>query len=240
MRDSTLGFSLVEMMVAVTVAMIMSIGVLYLYSGQVRTFSQTARKAQTTQEAQSAFEAIARLVRQAEMCLTCITQQTMGIAYPGGASNPNAAGTLQLAGDSVQIDFTVPSGYDIWPNTASPHTDNAIRIEWSAATNMVQVSAGASVADAAGARTPITIAGTSGNMNTKIINLDVWPMVVDAAGAVAAGASATSKPTAGYRLTMTARVGTADGTYTNPLDPTGPLKNYRTVTYERIILPRNW
>lgn len=211
MRKNTLGFSLIEMMIAVTVAMIMSIGVLLVYAGQVRTFSQTARKAQTTQEAQSAFEVIAGLVRQAEMCLTCITQQTMGITNP--------------AASSVQIDFTVPSGYYIWPNTASPYTNNAMRIEWSNASSAVQVSAGASVADAAGARAPIVLVGASGNMNTKIADLAVWPMVVDAAGVVAAGASATTKPTAGYRITMTAKVGTVD---------------VKTVTYERIILPRNW
>lgn len=238
MRKNILGLSLIELMIAVTIAMVMSIGVLLIYAGQVRTFSQTARKAQTTQEAQSAFEVIAGLVRQAEMCLTCITQQTMGITLPGGVANP--AGTLQVAGDSAQIDFTVPSGYYIWPNTTAPYTSNAIRIEWSAATNVVQVSAGTSVADTAAMRTPIAIAGASGNLNTKIVNLDIWPMVVDAAGAVTAGATVTTKPTAGYRLTMTARVGTADASYTNPLDPTGPLKNYRTVTYERIILPRNW
>lgn len=225
MRKNMLGVSLVEMMISVTIAMVMSIGVLLIYAGQVRTFSQTARKAQTTQEAQSAFEVIAGLVRQAEMCLTCITQQRIGITYPAGVANPNAVGTLQLAGDRVQIDFTVPSGYYIWPNTAAPYTNNAMRIEWSLASSTVQVSAGASVADTAAMRTPIAVAGASGNLNTKIINLDVWPMVVDAAGAVAAGASATTKPTAGYGITMTAQVGSADA---------------KTVTYERIVLPRNW
>lgn len=240
MRKNVLGLSLVELMISVTIAMIMSIGVLYLYAGQVRTFSQVARKEQTTQEAQSAFEVIAGLVRQAEMCLACTPQQTIGIIYPAGVSNPNAASSVQLANDSVQIDFTVPSGYPIWPNDTGTFTNNAIRIDWSAATNVVQVSAGASVTDAAGARTPIAIAGASGNMNTKVVNLDIWPMAVSATGAVTAGATATDKATAGYRLTLTARVGTADATYTNPLDPAGPLKNYRTVTYERIILPRNW
>jgi len=224
MRKNMLGVSLIEMMIAVTIAMVMSIGVLLIYAGQVRTFSQTARKAQTTQEAQSAFEVIAGLVRQAQMCLTCTTQLTMGLTYPLGVANPNATGTLQLAGDSVQIDFTVPTGYYIWPNITDPYTNNAIRIEWSLATKVVQVSAGASVADTAGARTPIAIAGASGNLNTKIINLDVWPMVVNA-GVVTAGALATTKPTAGYRITMTAQVGTVDA---------------KTVTYERIILPRNW
>lgn len=237
MRNNIRGLSLVELMISVTIAMTMSIGALYVYAGQVRTFSQVARKDHVSQEAQSAFEVIAGLLRQAEMCLTCTPQQAMGITYPAAVANPNGA-VLQLANDSVQIDFTVPSGYSIWPNDAGTFTNNAIRIEWSGLTNVVQVSADASIASAH--TTKYAIAGAIGNLNTKIVNLDIWPMVVNASGAVTAGAAATDKATAGYRLTMTASVGTADASYTNPLDQNGPLKNYRTVTYERIILPRNW
>jgi type II secretory pathway pseudopilin PulG len=232
------GMSLTELMIALTISMILSIGVLYIYAGQVRTFFQVARKEHTTLEAQSAFEVVAGLVRQAEMCLivgpACPTLKGIAITYPAGVANPNAS--VQLTNDSIQIDFSVPSGYSIWPNNTPPYTNNAMRVSWSVATNIVQLSAGAT----AGAGSVLDIAGASGNLNTKIVNLDLWPMVVDAAGAVTPGAAVTDKATAGYRLVMTARVGTPDITYTNPLDPNGPLKNYRTVTYERIILPRNW
>lgn len=244
MRNDQKGLSLTELMIAVTIAMIMSIGVFYIYAGQVRTFFHVARKEHTTQETQSAFEVVASLIRQAQMCLvvgpSCPTLQTIVITYPAALPNPNAAGSVQLANDSVQINFTVPSGYANWPNDVSPFTNNAIRVKWDANSNQVTISAGASVADADILRTPVTIAGASGNQNTKIINLDLWPMVVDAVGTITPGATITVKATAGYRLTMSARVGTSDSTYTNLLDPTGPLKNYRTVTYERIILPRNW
>lgn len=240
MRKNMQGLSLVELMVSITVAMIMSIGVLYLYAGQIRTFSQVARKEHTTQEAQSAFDVLANALRQAEMCLVCAPQQTMGVTYPAGVANPNASTTLAVVNDSVQIDFTVPTGYAIWPNNVSPYTNHAIRINWSAADNQVKISAGSSVADAATLRAPVVLAGATGNQNTKIVNLDVWPMVVSAAGVVSPAAAVTDKATAGFKLSMTARVGTADSSYTNPLDTTGPLKNYRTVTYERVILPRNW
>ncbi len=62
-------------------------------------------------------------------------------------------------------------------------------------------------------------------MNTKIIDFTVWPMAVDSAGAVAVATLSTDKPTAGYRIAMTAKVGTAET---------------KTLTYERVILPRNW
>lgn len=233
------GLSLVELMVSITVAMIISIGALYVYSGQLRTFFQTARKEQTTQEAAAAFEIISSLLRQAEICLSCSPQQTVAMTYPTGISNPNATTTLQAANDSIQVDFTVPSGYSIWPNDSTPYTNNAIRLEWSAASGILYVSAGASVTDTSSSRTLIPLAGNSGNLNTRVINFDVWPMVVDAAGAVATGA-AGDKPTAGYRIVLTSRVGAPDATYTNPLDPTGALKNYRTVTYESTVLSRNW
>lgn len=211
MRKNMLGFSLIEMMIALTVTMVMTIGVALIYAGQIRTFSQTARKAQTTQEAQSAFEVVASLVRQAEMCLTCINQQTVSITNP--------------AANSVQVDFTVPAGYPVWPNDVSPYTNNAMRIEWSSGNKDLRISAGSSVLDAPTLRTPIAIAGATGNMNTKITDFTIWPMVVDTAGAVTAGALSTTKPTAGYRIAMTAKVGTAES---------------KTLTYERVILPRNW
>lgn len=227
-------------MVSITVSMIISIGALYVYSGQLRTFFQVARKEQTTQEAAAAFEAISSLLRQAEICLSCSPQQTVAITYPTGITNPNAATTLQTINDSIQVDFTVPSGYSIWPNDSSPYTNNAIRLEWTAANGVLYVSAGASVSDASSSRTRIPLAGHTGNLNTRVVNFDVWPMTVNATGAVAAGGTAGDKPTAGYRIVLTARVGSSDATYTNPLDPTGVLKNYRTVTYESTVLSRNW
>lgn len=231
---------MVELMISITIAMILSIGMLLFYTNQVRTFTQVARKEHTTQESLSAFEVIAGLLRQAEMCLVCPTPQTISIAYPIGVANPNAVGTLQQTNDSTQLDFTTPSGYEIWPNNVSPYTNNAIRIIWDNSNNQVSISAGASITDAANLRAPIILAGAPGNQNTKIINLDLWPMAVDAAGVVTATPNVTDKATAGFRLSMTARVGVADTTYINPLDSAGSLKNYRTVTYERNILPRNW
>lgn len=238
------GFSLVELMIAVTIAMALSIAVMYVYAGQIRTFSQVARKEQTSQESRSAFEVLSNLVRQADLCLSadtnrCPTNLTIGLSYPNGVSNPNPATTLQRANDSVQIDFVVPTGYEIWPNATSPYTNNAIRIEWSTTDGIVWLSAGASVTDGARANR-VQLAGGTGNMNSQIVNLDLWPQQVSSTGVVSDAATASAKPTGGYRLSMTARVGTADSTYTNTLDPTGPLKNYRTITYQRNIIPRNW
>ncbi|BBI98911.1 hypothetical protein FGKAn22_06040 [Ferrigenium kumadai] len=233
------GYTLIEMMVALTIAMFISITTLYLYSGQVRTFFHTARKQQTTEEIQAAFEAVTDLLRQAEMCLTCNPAQQISITYPAGIANPNGTQTPYLANDSIDLDFTVPAGYAIWPNNTAPYSENAMHLTWSQANGALLLSSGTDAAAAQGA-SAVAIAGSTGRLNTRIVNFDVWPLTVGASNVPATGTAASDKPTAGYHVVMTARVGSPDGTYTNKLDPNGAMRNYRTVTYEADILPRNW
>ncbi len=234
------GYTLVEMMVAITIAMVVSIATIYLYTGQVRTFYHTARKQQTTEEIQAAFETVTTLLRQAEMCLTCNPAQQISIIYPAGIANPNGPQTLHQANDAIDLDFTVPAGYAIWPNdAAAPYANNAMHLSWSQAGGTLLLSSGPTMA-AAQAASSVVIAGSTGRMNTRIVNFDVWPQVVGVGNLPTAGASATTKPTAGYHVVMTARVGASDLDYVNRLDPNGAMRNYRTVTYEADILPRNW
>ncbi len=233
------GHTLIEMMVALTIAMTVSIATMLLYSGQVHTFYHTARKQQTTEEIQAAFEAVTNLLRQAEMCLTCNPAQQVSITYPPGIANPNGAKTPYTANDSIDLDFTVPIGYAIWPNATAPYANNALHLSWSQANGTLLLSNGANTA-AAQAAPAIVIAGSTGNMNTRIVNFDVWPLTVGATNAPASGTSSGAKPIAGYHVVMTARVGAIDTSYTNQLDPNGPMRNYRTITYEADILPRNW
>lgn len=233
------GYTLIEMMVSITVAMLLSIATVYVYSGQVGTFYHTARKQQTTAELQAAFENVTNLLRQAEMCLTCNPAQMIAINYPAGVANPNGPQTLSLANDSISLDFTVPQGYAIWPNDAAPYLNNAIHLVWSRTSGTLTLSNGADVATAQAAP-GIDIAGSTGRMNTRIINFDVWPLAIGAGLAPVPGGSATAKPVAGYHVVMTARVGSRDPNYINNFDPNGPMRNYRTVTYEADVLPRNW
>jgi hypothetical protein len=228
------------MMVSLTIAMVISISTMYLYSGQIHTFYYTARKQQTTEEIQAAFEAVTNLVRQAEMCLTCNPAQQISITYPAGVTNPNGPQTPYLANDEISLDFTVPSGYAIWPNDkAPPYAKNAMHLTWSQATGALLLSSGLTTA-AAQTASSVAIAGSSGRLNTRIVNFDVWPLVANAGNLPTPGASASDKPTAGYHVVITARIGASDISYINQLDPNGAMRNYRTITYEADILPRNW
>lgn len=227
------GYTLIELMVSLLLAMLISIAAMYLFGGQMHSFYQHARKQQTSGEVQSAFEAITTLLRQAEMCLSCNPAQQIAITYPAGLANPNQATTPYLAGDAIDLDFTVPAGYAIWPNNNAPYANNTIHLSWSQANGTVKLGNGPDAATATAAA--IDIAGSNGNLNTRIVNLDVWPLTTGGTGA-----SAADKPNAGYHVVMTARTGNKDMSYTNPLDPQGPMQHYRTITYEADILPRNW
>lgn len=236
MRKQT-GYSLIEMMIALTIAMVLSIATMYLYSGQIHTFYHAARKQQTNEEIQAAFEAVTNLLRQAEMCLTCAPAQQIAISYPAGIAGPNGAKTPYLANDGITLDFTVPTGYAIWPNSTAPYANNAMHLTWSQANGTLLLSSGPDIATAQAAP-GVSIGGSTGRMNTRLINFDVWPLTAGIAGTP--GANAGDKPTAGYHVVMTARVGASDASYTNQLDPNGAMRNYRTITYEADVLPRNW
>ena len=232
------GLSLIELMVSITVALILSSVVLYFYTAQSATFQQSAFKERTTEEARGGFDLLNHLLRHAEICPVCTPASNVTISYaPSGAAN----GTLvpEISNDNVQIDIILPSGYSVWPNTVSPYTNNFIRIAWSnsgANANQILVSAAATAVTLAAA-VPVVLAGSNdvNGRNTRIVNLDLWPLKADGT----AQAAATDAALGGYQLRLTARVGPRDSSYTNALDPSGPLKNYRVALFQSTVYPRN-
>ncbi|MFZ5503465.1 MAG: PilW family protein [Pseudomonadota bacterium] len=239
MRKTESGLSLIEMMVSITVAMILSIVVLLLYSGQMRTFAQVASKENTEQEIQSAANVVGQLLRQAIICQStlCTSATSIGVTYNGGGRNGNV---LRTPNKSVQVDFTLPGGYYAWPNTTAPFTNNFIRLTWAEASGQLNISAAASAAGHSAATTRTLL----GNSNLVVTNFDLWPMT--AGGAAAANTTCTSAtttgcPYGGYDLAITARSAKRDHTYTNPLDTNDGLglKHFRTVTVNSNIYPRN-
>ncbi len=232
------GFTLIEMMVSVTIALLLSIAVIFLYVGQTQVFAQAARKDQMSQEVVQGYEVLSRLLRQAQICLdaTLCGGSIVTVTPSYGSGARNSVSSLELSNDNLQLDFTIPAGYSIWPNSTAPYNNNSIRISWSnsgANAYQIVVRSGASFAALGD---PIVLIGANDAYNTRIINLDVWPLQ---ANGTAAGA-ATDRPDGGYQLTMTGRVGPADPGYVNSLDATGPLKNYRTVSFVSTVFPRNW
>lgn len=232
-RNRLSGVTLIEMMIALVISMLITIAAMSAYVGQSRVVVHQARKDQASQTDTLTYEVLSRLLRHAQTGLISITY-----GGAGAAAAPNASSVLEVASDSITVDFTLPSGYAIWPNDVSPFTNNAVRLTWSnTGTNAYQVRiANAATTAGLGTATFTTVAGSNDGSNARIINLDYWPLQGDGRSLQAtAGSSADG----GYRLTLTTRAGIADPGYTNPQDPNGSLKNYRTSSIMGVVVPRN-
>lgn len=230
------GFTLIEVMVAMVISIGISLASISLMLNESNMMLQNTKKSQAEQEGLAAFNLISDLLSQSVLCLTtCPTVTKIDITYPNGISNPNGLNVLSINGDFIDIKFTIPNGYSAWPNDIAPYTSNEIIVKWDKTTETVKISAGLGNST----RTDYIIAGGSGAKDYKVINFDLWPLVTSN-GVIVNGSTVNSRPTAGYKLSMTVRVSSPDNTYLNLTDPTGAYKNYRTVTFNKIVMPRNW
>lgn len=103
------GLSLVELMISLTVASILSIAVLASFTSQASIFINQSRRTQSYDEGRMAFEALTRLIRHAESSSINISTND---------------------GSKLAFSFTIPSGYPIWPNTSGSFSDNHIFVKW--------------------------------------------------------------------------------------------------------------
>ena len=224
------GFTLVEAMVATLLASLMSISVISIYINQTVSIAAETQREASTLEANQAYELVTRLLRQAP-------RNALVINYANPVLNGNA---LEIANDNIDITFELPSGFNSWPNnnpnTVPPFNQNIVRISWDnsgANQFLITVTNANTVANLP----PVgqAIAGNNTGDDARIINFDVWPMQDQFIPAVAVNDPAIS----GYFVSLTTRSANPDFNYTNPADPNGPLKNFRTHTVSGIVSPRN-
>ncbi|MBL1275292.1 MAG: prepilin-type N-terminal cleavage/methylation domain-containing protein [Ectothiorhodospiraceae bacterium] len=164
------GFTLIEMMVSIVVASLLSIAVINTYTSQSSMFTIQSQRTRMANDGRDTYEVLSRLLRQAE-------------------SSSIATST---AGTTLTIDFTIPTGYRVWPNTTAPYADNAIRLQWDSTgsnPSEIRIANGTTIAGL-GSDPLNTLVGNTTGSNTQITNL------------------ALSQNVSGdYALTITARAG---------------------------------
>lgn len=156
--NSSQGFTLVEMMVSITISSLLSVAIVSSFSTQSVLFLSHSKRMQATEDGREVFEVITRLLQQAHQNSIVITQNTSS---------------------DIQIDFTLPSGYPIWPNTISPYDKNAVRIRWtggavtSANTKTINQITVANASDigSLNSSTAMPLAGSADHLNTRISQL---------------------------------------------------------------------
>ncbi len=226
------GYSLIELMIATSLATLMSLGVLGIFVNQTNNIRVASQRDNTAEQTTQTFDLLSRLLRQADF-------DNVTINYPAGAAL-NAANELELTDDGITVDLLLPPGFRIWPNDVAPFDNNAIRLKWhnksdDSSPHTIQITNANSLA-ALSNDNLIDLAGSNGSDQlARIINLDVWPMQ----DLATPQADATGAATGGYLLRVTTRSAQQDISYINPDDPEDSLKHYRTYSVSGIIFPRN-
>jgi len=152
------GMSMVELMVSLTVASVLSLAVLASFASQSEIFINQSRRAQSYDDGRMAFDVLTRLLRHAESDSIDITDN----------------------GTDLLAKFTVPAGFPIWPNLSGSFTDNHIFIKWADhddaangyAKDQIRLAKSSS-ASVPAADQFVTLAGADSGSNTRITDLNI-------------------------------------------------------------------
>jgi len=158
MINAQRGMSLVELMISLTVASVLSLAVLASFASQGEIFLNQSRRAQSYDEGRLAFSVLTRLLRHAE------------------------SGSISISdnGTDLTAQFRIPVGYPIWPNLSANYTDNHIFIKWADhdddangfAKDQIRLAKSSSSSMPA-ADQFATLAGADSTNNTRITDLNI-------------------------------------------------------------------
>jgi len=224
------GFSLIELMIAMTIAAFMSLAVISIFVNQTTHLSHETQRDSAVQEANRTFDMISRLLRQSY-------KNSINITYPAGKT-PNNESTPEISNDEINIDFSIPDGFNVWPNDKAPYENNNVRLKWNNNSDnsyVIQI-ASANNFDAISDSDLKILAGDNTGDQARIVNLDIWPLADQRTLQNTANQTANS----GYLLRVTARTAQKDIAYINPdVAEDNPQKHYRTYTVSGVVSPRN-
>lgn len=178
------GISLIELMVAITVASLLSVGVVAAYSSNTAMMTQQMRRSYAAEEGRNTFEMLSEMILHSQF-------QSVNIDYGSGSGDRNDADEVAIAGDEITVGLKLPDGFPVWPNMDPPYNNTDVTISWTA------TGAQAYEIHVLHNGNDYTLAGDS--RNRRIANLDLWPL--DKNGGFQA--NATDLPLSGYRIVLT-------------------------------------
>jgi len=215
-------------MISMVIAGLMSVAVMQLFIAETNHIRQESHRDITAVETQTLFETLSRLLRMAQVDSINIQSAT-----------PPDADQLRQDNDSLDIRFTLPENYRVWPNDQADsnglYSNNQIRLYWQ---NNGQTELKNDTLYIAWS-TPENIEQANllalNNASTPIINLDIWPTKADQTPAD----NANITEAGGLLINMISRSPGQDLTFNNSLDTTGEFKHIRTHQSSTIVAPRN-
>lgn len=202
-KKYTGGFGMVEVMVGVTIASLMTIAVVSVYISQSATFTRQSSRNYAASDAWDAYAAVNNLLKHARF-------SSFNVSYGAGAFNDGVpppvelldTGTGAVAPDEITVTFQTPLGMDVWPNNVAPFAKNQMRLTWrNSGADSYQIRL--VISNGITADPAIILAGGNRGANSRVINVDLWPL--DRAGV--RRASAADSPLGGYQLALSTRAG---------------------------------
>lgn len=204
-RNTQFGFTMIELMVGITIACIMTVAIVNVYVNQNATLSRQNSRNVAAADAWEAYGLIKRLLEHADIA-------SFSATYGKGARNSTNPPAIELldnankpADDEIEVNFRTPWQMNIWPNDQFPFQMNQMKLTWKnyGEDNYViklVISDGASTQE-------ILLAGGAQNGNSKVINLDIWPVGNDGAPQ----ANPTDRPYGGFLVVLNTRAGQKTG-----------------------------
>lgn len=172
------GLTMIELLISLLISSIAAIAFISMFATQVSIVSTQSRRAQIEEEGREVFDILLRLLYTANTSSLSITQTAT----------------------KTSIDFTIPSGFNVWPNIIPPYTNNAIRILWAdngANANQIVIASAPTIGGLNGAAIN-TLAGSSNTVNTQVTGLTL-----------------TGQGDGSYMLTLNVTTGNGAGTVTS-------------------------
>lgn len=228
------GISLIELMIVIVLSSFVTLTTSAMFTQHMSVIRTDSDKDVLREETINAFMLANYLLRHAEA-------GSVNVQYLGAVNKTNSADELEIANKKVQIDFSLPAGFPVWPNDTAPFSENHVRLRWSNTESdlksyAITIATAASSAGLSSAVAAVLAGGNTKN-STRIVNLDVWPLSMDGK---TLQPNKSDPAAGGYLIGITGRTSSIANGYTHPLAATNPaFKNYRTYTTAGTAMPRN-
>lgn len=152
------GLSLVELMVSLTIASVLSVAVVSSFSSQNGVYLRQAQRVQVQDDGRQAFDILTRLLLHAQAASIQVTDNN----------------------SDVLVRFQIPAGFPIWPNLGSGYANNVVFIKWADNTDSTagHVAHQLRIANSSTISTPaessfVALVGSDSGNNTRITDFSV-------------------------------------------------------------------
>lgn len=169
MKYKAAGYSLVELLIALAVASILSIAIVTAYTGQSAVMLKHNLSTLASEDARDTFDLIAMMLRQ--------SSSRIDIDWQGSPITNKNGVVTSFQTEAITIHFELPDREPIWPNTVANdeglYENRYISIEWDDGGKSIYIKMTNDESYSGG--TTFVLAESGSDTSTVFTNLALWP-----------------------------------------------------------------